>query len=187
MSFVSYSLCSLSFLPQTPVPLRYARRCVRGSVPAVKPTLIRQSRALRGWPAKSPRPLSSPSPFCAQRRSLSSSAGSVSPCSARHARPSPTAGRMIGNERDSREICNSLLLPHLLIFLQNRLLRATSRRVGLLKTTTTTKQPKPSCVSRQPSRPAQTENSIDKFGKGQTLTLMQGGTRGFFFIKSFTA
>lgn len=72
-------------------------------------------------------------------------------------------------------------------FLQNRLLRATSCRVGLLKTTTTTKQPKPSCVSRQPSRPAQTENSIDKFGKGQTLTLMQAGTRGFFFIKSFTA
>lgn len=98
MSFVSYSLCSLSFLPQTLVPLQCARRCVCGSIAAVKPTLIRQSKAPWEWPAKSPRPLSSPSPFCAQCRSLSSSTGSVSPCSAHHARPSPTAGRMICND-----------------------------------------------------------------------------------------
>lgn len=101
-----------------PVPLHCARRCVHGSIPTVKPTLIRQSRALREWPAKSAHPLASPSPFCVQCHSLSSSTGSVSPCFAYHARHSPIS---LKNEKDSQEICNSLLLlPHILIFLWNR-------------------------------------------------------------------
>lgn len=173
MSFVSYSLCSLSFLSQSPVPLQCAQRCVRSSIPAVKPTLIRQSRVPPQWPAKSPCPLSSPSPFCAQWCSLSSSTGSVSPCSAHCARPSPTAERIICNERDSKEMGNSLLLlPQLLICLWNQLHQPTSCRVGLLKTTTATKPPKPSWVFQQPNRLAQTENGIDRFGKGQAQTLM---------------
>lgn len=183
MSFVSYSLCSLSFLSQTPVLLQCAQRCVRSSIPAVKPTLIRQSRVPQEWPAKSLCPLSSPSPFCAQCCSLSSSTGSVSPCSAHCARPSPTAERMICSGRDSREMGNSLLLlPHLLISLWNWLHQPTFCRVGLLKTTTATKLPKPSCVLRQPNRLAQMENGIDRFGKGQTRTLMQAGTWGFFSL-----
>lgn len=126
--------------------------------------------------------------LCAQHRSLSSSTGSISLCSAHRARPSPTAGRLICNERHSRESFNSLLLPaHLLIFLQNWPLWPTFCRDRLLKTTTATKQPKPWRISQEPSRPAQTANGIDKFGKGQTPTVMQAGTRGFFFIKSFTA
>lgn len=181
MSFVSYSLCSLSFLPQTPLPLQCAQRCVHGSIPAAKPTLIRQSRVPREWPAKSLHPLSSPSPFCAQCHSLSSSMWSVFPCSAHHAKPSPTAGRTTHNERGSGEICNSHLLPSLLIFLRNRPFQPAFCRVRLLKTTTATKRPKPARKSQQPSRPAQTENGIDKFGKGQTLILTQAGTQGFFF------
>jgi len=57
----------------------------------------------------------------------------------------------------------------------------------LLRTAAETKQSEPSRVSQQPSRPAKTENGIDKFGKGRTPPLMQAGTWGFFFIKSFTA
>lgn len=183
MSFVSYSLCSLSFLSQTPVLLHCAQRCAHSSIPAVKPTLIRQSRVPSEWPAKSLCPLFSPSPFCAQRFSLSSSTGSVSPCSDHCARPSPTAETMICNERDSRGMGNSLLLlPQLLIFLWNRLHQPTFCRVGLLKTTTATKPPKPPCVLWQPNRLAQTENGIDRFGKGQTQTLMQTDAGGFFSL-----
>lgn len=129
-----------------------------------------------------------PSPFCAQCCSLSSSMGSVPPCSDHCARPSPTAERMICNERESREMGNSLLLlPQLLIFLWNRLHQPTFCRVRLLETTTATKPPQPLCVLWQPDRLAQTENGIDRFGKGQTWTLMQADTGGLFFIKSFTA
>lgn len=63
MSFVSYSLCSLSFLSQTPVLLHCAQRCVYGSIASVKPTLIRLSRVPLEWPAKSLCPLSFPHPF----------------------------------------------------------------------------------------------------------------------------
>lgn len=129
-----------------------------------------------------------PAPFCAQNCSLSSFTGSVSPCPDRCARPSLTAERMICNERDSGEMGNSLpLLPQLLIFLWNWLHQPTFCRVGILETTTATKPPQPLCALWQPNRLAQMENGIDRFGKGQTRTLMQADTGGLFFIKSFTA
>lgn len=64
MSFVSYSLCSLSFLPQTPVPLQCARRCVRGSIPRCETHPYQAEQGAAGVTCQvTASPLLSPHPF----------------------------------------------------------------------------------------------------------------------------
>lgn len=109
MSFVSYSLCSLSFLSKTSVHLLWAQRCVNSSITHCKMYPYQTEQGTTGMTCQvTASSLVFLTPLC--RVSLFVLImWSVSPSLAQSARPSPTSGRIIWNVKDLRAFPTSFL------------------------------------------------------------------------------